>query len=194
MADDQMVGRRLRADLERIQAPAPRLDQLFERARRRRRRRLAAAWAVGGLVVVALGVPLLPLSPPRGAGPASPATTPTPSGAPPSAQRPALPPGPVRLGLAGRPTGRRGDPGTQGMDLQDRRGGARGAHGAACPWHRVHPVRRGLRADRGDPGAAQGRRTAVGPGVQEPRDPLRVPSAAGEAQPGTALRPVRMCR
>jgi hypothetical protein len=93
MTDDQMVGQRLRADLERIQAPEPQLDQLFDRARRRRTRRLAAAWAVVGLVFVGLGVSLVLQSPLRGAGPASPATTPTPSATrPPSAQRLALPP------------------------------------------------------------------------------------------------------
>lgn len=92
MTDDQMVGQHLRAVLERIQAPEPHLEQLFERARRRRIRRLAAAWAVVGLVVVGLGVPLVLLSPPRGASPPAPAATPAPSGRPPAAQRLALPP------------------------------------------------------------------------------------------------------
>jgi hypothetical protein len=92
MTDDQMVGQRLRTDLERIRAPEPYLDHVFDRVRRRRIRRLAAAWTVVGLVVVGLGVPLVLLSPLRGIGPASPATTPTPSGRAPAAQRPALPP------------------------------------------------------------------------------------------------------
>jgi hypothetical protein len=71
MTDDQMVAQRLRAALERIQAPELQLESVLDRARRRRARSTAAAVTLAGLVLVGLGVPLILLGPLRAAGPGS---------------------------------------------------------------------------------------------------------------------------
>jgi hypothetical protein len=87
MTDDQLVGRRLRAALERIQAPEPQLEHVFRRAKRRRVRGLVAAVTLAGLVLAGLGVPLVLLSPLRSAGPWRP-----PAASAPPTQRMLLPP------------------------------------------------------------------------------------------------------
>jgi hypothetical protein len=77
MNDEQFVRQRLRGDLELIPAPEPQLEQVIGRAQQRRGRRLLAAATVAGLVLVGLSLPLILLSPTRGAGPATPAQAPT---------------------------------------------------------------------------------------------------------------------
>jgi hypothetical protein len=86
MTDDQLVGRRLRAALERIQAPEPQLGQVFRRAQRRRVRGLVAAVTLTALVLVGLSVPLVLLWPLPSTGPGRP-----PAASAPPAQRVVLP-------------------------------------------------------------------------------------------------------
>jgi len=92
MNDDRDVGQRLRGALERIRAPEPQLEQVIGRARRRQARRLMAAGMIAGLVLIGLAVPFILLGPIRGAGPATPVTTPPPPAtSPPSTQGLSLP-------------------------------------------------------------------------------------------------------